>query len=637
MGDVIHLGEAGVGPDKARDLSGYETLELARSGPNRGSVMYVKKYLYEKLVRIYDKEGEEEKKGAEIIQLLISSVPKTSIYGVYLETGKSNKEKAHAHQRLKGRVDDDIRNGYNVLIMGDFNTALNDTKNKKPNLATDLLLEWEESGDIRILNNKEIPTRKPDIASHKANCIDIMAISKGLERKHSNYQLDTEHEWSPATVQTKYNVNLNTEVYLRNKSTDHKAQKVTLHVDLIANGNKGNRAIIDYNNSEGWKKYHDVSDNYALPIIKIIEIYNDKDDLQRAFKKIMHKVDIECFGLKYQKNKQKELINMNRPRHDAVKDLADIIKAQKKEDLTVQEKIKSDKSLNIKMGVVSTLLRGPKHKKRERAAIFDPKTSELLTDENEILSATLQYNIGVLRKTKGEDLSVDTWQAVLKHIKQKNKNMFRHLNKGGDKFKYAMYMFMSHLINNDMVPETYDYTTLFGLWKGKGSKLDLNMTRYIHGKSWDAKLLEALVTERMKPLITKHCPNMQIGGMKGHTSSEHLIVVKTWMKTNQVGETTCIFEAFDMEKFFDKEGLIDTLHTMYTEGKIAESDYRMWFMLNNKTKISVLTPLGETNQATIMNGIGRGSFGAALASSLNIGCGVDNITRGICTARIGEL
>ena len=26
----------------------------------------------------------------------------------------------------------------------------------------------------------------------------------------------------------------------------------------------------------------------------------------------------------------------------------------------------------------------------------------------------------------------------------------------------------------------------------------------------------------------------------------------------------------------------------------------MWFMLNNKTKISVLTPLGETNQATII-------------------------------------
>ena len=80
------------------------------------------------------------------------------------------------------------------------------------------------------------------------------------------------------------------------------------------------------------------------------------------------------------------------------------------------------------------------------------------------------------------------------------------------------------------------------------------------------------------------------------------------MKTNEVGETICIFEAFDMEKFFDKMGLIDTLHTMYTPGKMSTSDYRMWFHLNNKTKISILTPLGETDGATIMNGIGQGSF-----------------------------
>ena len=78
--------------------------------------------------------------------------------------------------------------------------------------------------------------------------------------------------------------------------------------------------------------------------------------------------------------------------------------------------------------------------------------------------------------------------------------------------------------------------------------------------------------------------------MKGNCRSEHLIVVKTWMKTNEVGETVCIFEAFDMEKFFDKEGLIYILHTMS-----AMTDYRMWFHLNSKTKISLLNPLGETD------------------------------------------
>ena len=37
------------------------------------------------------------------------------------------------------------------------------------------------------------------------------------------------------------------------------------------------------------------------------------------------------------------------------------------------------------------------------------------------------------------------------------------------------------------------------------------------------------------------------------------------MNTNETSKTVCIFETFNMEKFFDKEGLIDTLHTMLTK------------------------------------------------------------------------
>ena len=75
----------------------------------------------------------------------------------------------------------------------------------------------------------------------------------------------------------------------------------------------------------------------------------------------------------------------------------------------------------------------------------------------------------------------------------------------------------------------------------------------------------------------------------------------------------------------EKNGTLNS--TMYREGKISTSDYRMWFHLNNKTKISILTLLGETDGATIMNGIGQGSFAVALASSLNIGCAVEGIKK----------
>ena len=54
----------------------------------------------------------------------------------------------------------------------------------------------------------------------------------------------------------------------------------------------------------------------------------------------------------------------------------------------------------MKIKIVNEVIMGPKHKVPERTALFDPKTAELLTDKNEILAATLKYNIGVLTKNK---------------------------------------------------------------------------------------------------------------------------------------------------------------------------------------------------------------------------------------------
>ena len=39
------------------------------------------------------------------------------------------------------------------------------------------------------------------------------------------------------------------------------------------------------------------------------------------------------------------------------------------------------------------------------------------------------------------------------------------------------------------------------------------------------------------------------------------------MKGNKTKGEVGILQAFDMEKFFNNEGLIDTLYTIYTKGK----------------------------------------------------------------------
>ena len=87
----------------------------------------------------------------------------------------------------------------------------------------------------------------------------------------------------------------------------------------------------------------------------------------------------------------------------------------------------------------------------------------------------------------------------------------------------------------------------------------------------------------------------------------------------------CFFEAFDMDKFCDKEFLIAILHTVLAKGNISLSDHRMWVESDTRTRISISTPGGETEEAAITNGRGQGSCPAALASSLNTGSAGDEM------------
>ena len=80
-------------------------------------------------------------------------------------------------------------------------------------------------------------------------------------KKTYYYELDVKHEWSPAQAEQKGGGKSDEIVYLRGKPTDHKAQKVTVMLDLVKRGQAGNRAIINYNHRDGWKLYHKVFKN----------------------------------------------------------------------------------------------------------------------------------------------------------------------------------------------------------------------------------------------------------------------------------------------------------------------------------------------------------------------------------------
>ena len=97
---------------------------------------------------------------------------------------------------------------------------------------------------------------------------------------------------------------------------------------------------------------------------------------------------------------------------------------------------------------------------------------------------TLEHNIKILTKNKArpEDkelneeklkthnaimaldnkdenpLEYSTFETVLTRLKLKDKKMYKHITKAGEKFKKAMFKYYEPLVNKEQVPETYNYT-----------------------------------------------------------------------------------------------------------------------------------------------------------------------------------
>ena len=167
------------------------------------------------------------------------------------------------------------------------------------------------------------------------------------------------------------------------------------------------------------------------------------------------------------------------------------------------------------------------------------------------------------------------------------------------------------------IPEGWDYTLLIMLYKGSGLRECMDNNRFIHSKLWMPRLFEDLVVSKMKVKIQNKATKYQIGGMKGHRSTEHLFSVKSVIAYYALIDKPLIIQCIDIRKFFDKENLRDAmcaLHSAGVQGKL----YRLWYKLNKNTRIAVKTGVGLSDERDTGETLGQGTVGGALASALNI-------------------
>ena len=200
-----------------------------------------------------------------------------------------------------------------------------------------------------------------------------------------------------------------------------------------------------------------------------------------------------------------------------------------------------------------------------------------------------------------------------------------------------MYKLCKRLITQEQFPTSFSNTLLKQLWKRKGRRDILDNHRFIHLKDWKPRLTETLITEMMKEDIIKAGTKFQIGGVPGHRIEEHLIVLKSIILARMSQKKGVVIQLVEYKKFFDSERLRAIMASL-ASANVNKKAYRCWYKMNETTVISVDTPVGRSEKATVHEIVPQGSGGAALASALDLALGLKRYFAGsgdeICYGRV---
>ena len=79
-----------------------------------------------------------------------------------------------------------------------------------------------------------------------------------------------------------------------------------------------------------------LSNKYAKEIMETVPKYKNKNERQQAFKQIMNRLDIECFGIEYKINISSAR-HMGKYKHKEVKELSDFVRAHNKMNTTLKK------------------------------------------------------------------------------------------------------------------------------------------------------------------------------------------------------------------------------------------------------------------------------------------------------------
>ena len=529
--------------------------------------------------------------------------------------------------------------GDRCILTGDFNRRLGKRvgDSKEVSYGGKKVLELIDTGEFALVNEMNNlvrggPYTRADPADpSKKSVLSYFIVSSALVPNIDFLLIDSDRRFTPKRVLRRGNG-------FKTTYSDHYMMELRLK-NIPKIPKKVRERDWFFKKFNGWKRFRELTEEKAGEFKKLVDKIDDVNVLDKKLRKLEEKILWTVFGKRTRK------ITGGKFSEGGRSTIADEnVSAGNRATFEMEmEKLQLKDSRLGKIWELRGLLHGKKKTQQQPpSAVVDPKTGKLVCTVEEIKSATRQHVQNTLKdatpiekfkhvildrelkhfrfmsenKELRMNLPKPVFDLVLERMRRVNKPCYRLATKAAEAYTDAMYDFFVKIVEKEEIPKSFAETSLTQLHK-KGPTSDLGNWRFIHMKGSTPRLFEASLTEMMKDNLTSGVSPYQLGGIAGNRPAQHLYTVKTALASREAQRLPSYVSLFDMRKFFDVESAIDVCMTMHDVGCRGPM-YRMFFKMCQFNRLTVKTPVGNTDPFDVGAIIPQGSSYGAITSSVNL-------------------
>ena len=634
------------------EIEGYTSKRVDRTkGKDGGGVMMMYKKELDNVVKVV----REESDGVEMIWLKMDNqVVKIRMGIVYMpqEDAKTVDQLKNIYKKIEEEVVSAVKHNETLILMGDFNCKVGNAISGNTDTITKggrLLLKMLNKHNLILLNSEKCCrgtwTR---IEGEERSILDYVIVKAEEKSLFTDMVIDEDKEFTP------YSMELG-EVRCRSIYTDHCMIKVKANiqvkpVNIMKKKQLDKSRLDDFEKEVNEAKISEIIDcdsfqeSYSLWSNKVMEI-TDRHSTQKKSKKKESKTNRLLIRSKHRVTKQlkqkyihKHTLNILKKRKQLIQEHIDNERRQESKR-RVEATVKSVKENG---GVDSATFWEVKKRlmrttTNEIAAIMDEDgvkqegeaeikevykryfskllaTKPAVTEEEKRWEKSVEGTIGkmenICKHSPAQSASTEMIKEVVKKLDVKKAKDTQNWSnemvvRGGNEMIKSLKRIFDTIDNTMEVPADWNRMAIRTKDK-KGSKLIMSNKRGLFLTNIVSKVYERVVKKRNEKMVKICRSPWQMGGVKKRSGTDNLFITFSVIERNKyLGKPTYVFFA-DAEKCFDKLWLDDAVIELWRQGTNIR-DAMIIREMNKEARISIHTPVGETEEITCENIVRQGT------------------------------